>query len=69
MRLGGRGGDGGGLFSLTELSFFTATGMLLMKPLYTVPNPPSPSRFPPSDVGRSSKLPVMFISSWYKKLK
>ena len=61
--------DLGGLCQLTGLSFFTATGKLLTKPLYTVPNPPSPSRFPPSDVGRSSKLPVMSMSSWYKKLK
>lgn len=56
-------------FSLTGLSFFTATGLLFRTPLYTVPKPPSPSLLPPSDTARSSKLPVIWISSLYKKLE
>lgn len=47
------------------MSFFTATGLLFRMPLYTVPKPPSPTLLPPSDTGRSSKLPVIWTSSLY----
>lgn len=57
------------IFSLTGLSFFTATSLSFRSPLYTVPKPPSPSLLPPSDMGRSSKLLVIFIRSLYKKLE
>lgn len=48
---------------LTGLSFFTATCVPPIEPLNTRPNPPAPSRHPPSFRGRSSQSPVMALSS------